>query len=81
MLLEDPELVVAEQQHQDAVQRVGEYAMGLLGNCTASAELTVSFRVWSAEVVIRMFLRLSRDVATTPCGLVTKLVTVRSELW
>jgi hypothetical protein len=32
ILAEDPGLVVTDEQRQDAVQRVGEYAMGLLGN-------------------------------------------------
>jgi len=30
VLYEDPELVATAEQRQDAVQRVGEYAMGLL---------------------------------------------------
>ena len=34
ILTEDPGLVVTDEQRQDAVQRVGEYAMGLLGDGT-----------------------------------------------
>jgi hypothetical protein len=34
ILAEDPGLVVTDEQRQGAVQRVGEYAMGLLGNGT-----------------------------------------------
>ncbi len=34
VLFEDPELVATEQQHKEAVQRVGEYAMGLVGDGT-----------------------------------------------
>jgi hypothetical protein len=34
VLYEDPEIVATEQQRQDAVERVGEYAMGLLGDGT-----------------------------------------------
>jgi len=34
ILAEDPGLVVTDEQRQDAVQRVGEYAMGLLGDGT-----------------------------------------------
>ena len=34
LLYEDPELVATEQQRHDAVERVGEYAMGLLGDGT-----------------------------------------------
>jgi len=31
VLCEDPDLVATEEQHKEAVERVGEYAMGLLG--------------------------------------------------
>ncbi len=34
VLYEDPELVATEQQRAEAVQRVGEYAMGLVGDGT-----------------------------------------------
>jgi len=34
VLYEDPEIVATEEQRQDAVQRVGEYAMGLLSDGT-----------------------------------------------
>jgi hypothetical protein len=34
ILAEDPGLVVTDEQRQDAVQRVGEYAMSLLGDGT-----------------------------------------------
>ena len=34
VLYEDPDLVATEQQRQDAVQRVGEYAMGLVTDGT-----------------------------------------------
>ena len=34
ILAEDPALVLTDEQRQNAVQRVGEYAMGLLGNGT-----------------------------------------------
>ncbi len=34
ILAEDPELVVSDAQRQDAVQQVGEYAMGLLSEGT-----------------------------------------------
>lgn len=34
ILAEDPALVVTDQQRQEAVQRVGEYAMSLLGDGT-----------------------------------------------
>jgi hypothetical protein len=34
VLYEDPELVATEQQRKEAVQRVGEYAMGLVGDGT-----------------------------------------------
>jgi hypothetical protein len=34
ILSEDPQLVVTDEQRQEAVQRVGEYAMGLLGSGT-----------------------------------------------
>lgn len=34
VLYEDPELVATEQQRSEAVQRVGEYAMGLVGDGT-----------------------------------------------
>jgi hypothetical protein len=34
VLYEDPELVETEQQRAEAVQRVGEYAMGLVGDGT-----------------------------------------------
>jgi hypothetical protein len=34
VLYEDPELVATEQQRQEAVERVGEYAMSLLGDGT-----------------------------------------------
>jgi len=34
VLYEDPEIVATDQQRQDAVERVGEYAMGLLGDGT-----------------------------------------------
>jgi len=34
VLYEDPELVATEEQHKEAVQRVGEYAMGLVGDGT-----------------------------------------------
>jgi hypothetical protein len=34
VLHEDPELMATEQQRADAVQRVGEYAMGLVGDGT-----------------------------------------------
>ncbi len=34
ILAEDPELVFTDEQRQSAVQRVGEYAMGLLGDGT-----------------------------------------------
>jgi hypothetical protein len=34
VLYEDPELVATDQQHAEAVQRVGEYAMGLVGDGT-----------------------------------------------
>src|SRR5215475_5547538 len=32
ILSEDPELMATEEQRQHAVQRVGEYAMGLIGD-------------------------------------------------
>jgi hypothetical protein len=32
ILSEDPELVATEEQHAEAVQRVGEYAMNLVGD-------------------------------------------------
>jgi hypothetical protein len=32
ILAEDPELVATDEQRQQAVQRVGEYAMGLVGD-------------------------------------------------
>ena len=32
ILSEDPELVATEEQRQQAVQRVGEYVMGLIGD-------------------------------------------------
>ena len=32
ILSEDPELVATEEQHAEAVQRVGEYAMSLVGD-------------------------------------------------
>lgn len=31
VLYEDPELIATEEQRKEAVQRVGEYAMGLVG--------------------------------------------------
>jgi len=31
VLYEDPDLVATDEQHKEAVERVGEYAMGLLG--------------------------------------------------
>lgn len=34
ILSEDPDLVAGDEQRRDAVERVGEYAMGLLGNGT-----------------------------------------------
>ena len=34
ILSEDPQLVATEEQRKEAVQRVGEYAMGLLGDGT-----------------------------------------------
>jgi hypothetical protein len=34
VLYEDPELIATEEQRKDAVQRVGEYAMGLVGDGT-----------------------------------------------
>ena len=34
ILSEDPQLVTTEAQRKEAVQRVGEYAMGLLGDGT-----------------------------------------------
>jgi hypothetical protein len=34
ILSEDPELVATEEQRAEAVQRVGEYAMGLVGDGT-----------------------------------------------
>jgi hypothetical protein len=34
VLYEDPEVVATEQQRAQAVQRVGEYAMGLVGDGT-----------------------------------------------
>jgi len=34
VLYEDPESVATEQQRKEAVQRVGEYAMGLVGDGT-----------------------------------------------
>ena len=34
ILSEDPQLVATDEQRQDAVQRVGEYAMGLAGSGT-----------------------------------------------
>jgi hypothetical protein len=34
ILTEDPALVATDEQRQEAVQRVGEYAMGLLGDGT-----------------------------------------------
>ena len=34
VLYEDPELVATEQQRAEAVQRVGEFAMGLVGDGT-----------------------------------------------
>ena len=34
VLYEDPDLVATEQQRQEAVQRVGEYAMGLVTDGT-----------------------------------------------
>ncbi len=34
ILSEDPELVASDEQRRDAFERVGEYAMGLLGNGT-----------------------------------------------
>ena len=34
ILSEDPELVASDEQRQDAVRRVGEYAMNLLDNGT-----------------------------------------------
>ncbi len=34
VLHEDPELMATEQQRAEAVQRVGEYAMGLVGDGT-----------------------------------------------
>ena len=34
VLYEDPELITTEEQRKDAVQRVGEYAMGLVGDGT-----------------------------------------------
>jgi hypothetical protein len=34
VLYEDPELVATEEQRKEAVQRVGEYAMGLVGDGT-----------------------------------------------
>lgn len=37
ILAEDPALVVTDEQRQDAVQRVGEYAMSLLNRAVAVA--------------------------------------------
>jgi hypothetical protein len=34
VLYEDPELIATEEQHKEAVQRVGEYAMSLLSDGT-----------------------------------------------
>lgn len=34
VLYEDPDLIATEEQHKEAVQRVGEYAMSLLGDGT-----------------------------------------------
>ena len=34
VLYEDPELIATEEQRKEAVQRVGEYAMGLIGDGT-----------------------------------------------
>ena len=34
VLYEDPELMATEEQHKEAVQRVGEYAMSLIGDGT-----------------------------------------------
>ena len=34
VLYEDPELIATEEQRKEAVQRVGEYAMGLVGDGT-----------------------------------------------
>jgi|SRR5215470_5059113 len=34
ILSEDPELIATEEQRKEAVQRVGEYAMGLFGDGT-----------------------------------------------
>jgi hypothetical protein len=34
VLYEDPELIATEQQHKEAVQRVGEYAMSLVSDGT-----------------------------------------------
>jgi hypothetical protein len=34
VLYEDPDLIATEEQHQEAVQRVGEFAMGLLSDGT-----------------------------------------------
>jgi len=34
VLYEDPELIATEEQRKEAVQRVGEYAMGLTGDGT-----------------------------------------------
>lgn len=34
VLYEDPELIATDEQRKDAVQRTGEYAMGLVGDGT-----------------------------------------------
>jgi hypothetical protein len=34
VLYEDPELIATEEERKEAVQRVGEYAMGLIGDGT-----------------------------------------------
>ena len=34
VLFEDPDLVATDEQHKEAVERVGEYAMGLLSEGT-----------------------------------------------
>ena len=39
VLYEDPDLVATDEQHKEAVERVGEYAMGLLSEGTLKNHL------------------------------------------
>ena len=62
MLYEDPDLVTTEQQRTEAVQRVGEYAMGLVGDGTLKGGAPLHPVTEAKEVIAGYFVIEAPDV-------------------